>query len=60
MAVFAFAFDRVELALAEAERFRGYFEKFVIEEEVKALFERYLSIRRELNSAVGGVSAHVG
>ena len=40
MAVFAFAFDRVELALAEAERFRGYFEKFVIEEEVKALFER--------------------
>ena len=60
LAVFAFAFDRVELTFAEAEGFRGDFEKLVVEEEVDTLLEGILGVRGELDSAVGGVGAHVG
>lgn len=55
----ALALNRVELALAEAERLRRNLEELVVEKEVDALLERILSVRGELDRAVAGVSAHV-
>ena len=60
LARFPFALDWVELALAEAERLRGDFEKLVVEEEVDTLLKGVLGMRSELDGAVRGVGAHVG
>ena len=60
LARFPFALDWVELALAEAERLRSDFEKFVVKEEVNTLLKGVLGVRGELDGAVGGMGAHVG
>ena len=58
-AIFPFALDWVELALAEPQVLWRNFEELVVEQEVETLLETELSVWRELNGAIRSVRTHV-